>query len=113
MTNRRLFPREPASSIGLLDVYRISQLGNRQRLGSSLLVDVSKGGVGTQLDFPVKPGEILFLQNKKFERHAVVRHCQSVGGSYKVGLKFCAPPAHDKEAGESNFRKPPLRRSPY
>ncbi|MDZ4798181.1 MAG: hypothetical protein SGI92_08470 [Bryobacteraceae bacterium] len=110
MPDHRLFPREQAASIGLLTVYRITPLGNRQRIGSSLLVDVSKGGVGTKLDFPVRVGEILFLQNKTFERHVVVRHRWPLPVGYQVGLKFCAPPAHDKEAVRgSNAKRLPLR----
>jgi hypothetical protein len=110
MADHRFSPRERATD-GLVDVYRISKLGNRQRLGSCLLVDVSRTGLGVHTDFSVENGEVLFFQSRTLEKYAVVRYCRAEMRGYRVGLRLCAAPARDKEAsgGGGTPRPSPFR----
>ncbi len=104
----RRHARQPGTQ-GLVRVYRLTALGNRQYVGSCLPLDVSRGGIGAQLDRPVTRGEVLFLQNRFFERYAVVRSCTRLTVGYRVGMQFCEAPRGDKENKRGDLAGRPLR----
>jgi hypothetical protein len=62
--------------------------GRKQKVASSILLDISRGGVGIQLDRRVYTGEILHLSNRYVAYTARVCHCTPNKTGYKVGLEF-------------------------
>jgi hypothetical protein len=85
--NNRKYERKPAPQVGLLDV-SCERSGRRQKIATSILLDISRGGVGIQLDRRVYSGEILYLANRYATYTARVCHCTPTNVGYKVGLEF-------------------------
>lgn len=85
--NNRRFERKPPPQVGLLDV-SYERSGRRQKIAASILLDISLGGVGIQLDRRVHAGEILHLSNRFVNYTARVCHCTANKSGYKVGLEF-------------------------
>lgn len=83
----RRYERKPAPQVGLLEVF-CERSGRKQKVATSLLLDVSRGGVGIQLDHRVHSGEILYLSNRFVNYTARVCHCTPNKTGYKVGLEF-------------------------
>jgi len=89
MADHRASPRKRAPNVGLLDVWAVLEGGSKKYLGSSLLIDVSRGGIAIQLDKAVQANTKLWIHNKLFSQCATVRHCKNLGGTFRLGLQFC------------------------
>jgi hypothetical protein len=96
--NGRKFERKPAPQVGLIDVF-YERSGRKQKIATSILLDISRGGLGIQLDRRVYNGEILYLSNRFVSYTARVCHCTPTATGYKVGLQF-------PSADEAIFGKP-------
>lgn len=96
--NGRKFERKPAPQVGLVDVL-CERAGRREKIATSILLDISRGGVGIQLERRVYAGDILHLSNRFVNYTARVCHCTLTKVGYKVGLEF-------PSADEAIFGKP-------
>jgi PilZ domain len=85
--NKRLHERISAPDVGLVDVYRLDT-GARTFICSSLLQDISEGGVGIQTDSGLPPGATLHLHNRFVSYYTKVVRCVEVDGVFIVGLQF-------------------------
>jgi hypothetical protein len=85
--NSRKYERKSAPGVGLLEV-SCERSGRKQKIATSILLDISRGGVGIQLDRRVYSGEILHLSNRFVNYTARVCHCTPTKCGYKVGLEF-------------------------
>lgn len=85
--NPRRYERKPAPEVGLVEVF-CARSGRKQKIGTSLLLDISRGGVGIQVDHRVHTGEVLHLANRYVTYTARVCHCTANKTGYKVGLEF-------------------------
>jgi hypothetical protein len=83
----RRYERKPAPQVGLVEVF-CERSGRKQKVATSILLDISRGGVGIQLDRRVYTGEILYLSNRFINYTARVCHCTPNATGYKVGLQF-------------------------
>ncbi len=63
-------------------------------------VDVNRNGLGVRSASPLHVNTSVFLRIPELALmgYAKVRHCSERAGAYHIGLKFCAPLAHDFEA---------------
>ncbi len=83
----RRFERTAAPQVGLIEVFR-ERAGRKERIGSAMLLDISRGGLGIRMDGRVWNGEILYLENRFVRYLARVCHCTPMESGYKVGLEF-------------------------
>lgn len=83
----RKYERKQAPEVGLVDV-SCQRSGRKQKIATSMLLDISRGGVGIQVDHRVYTGEILHLSNRYVTYTARVCHCTPNATGYKVGLEF-------------------------
>lgn len=85
--NPRRYERKPAPEVGLVEVF-CERSGRKQKIAASILLDISRGGVGIQVDRRVHIGEVLHLSNRFITYTARVCHCTPNKTGYKVGLEF-------------------------
>jgi c-di-GMP-binding flagellar brake protein YcgR len=93
MDKRRKDTRTAAESVGLINVL-IQKKGAWEPVARAMLLDVSKGGVGIQMDQGIAPGTKVRLENRWVIYSGVVRHCTMgmLSAGFKVGIQFTSAP---------------------
>lgn len=89
VNERRNNSRNAAPNLGLVSVYVRSSLnGQRKDLGSSIMRDISGGGIAIQMDKPIAVGQKVYLENHYVRHVAQVRHCLALEAGFRVGLRI-------------------------
>ena len=59
-----------------------------QRIGRTVLEDLSQGGVGIKMDHAIPIGQKVYLQNRYISCAGKVCYCARGELGYKIGLQF-------------------------
>ncbi len=88
---KRQHERRSAPGVGLVNVYAVED-GKRRFLCSSLLQDISDGGISIRTDVEVPMGAALRLKNRAIDYDVRVTRCSPMSGGYFIGLAFAKEP---------------------
>lgn len=98
MIDVRRFERRPYNETidFFVSVFEFKELKRLNLNGTG--IDISDGGIGVQVDYPLEPGHVLRF-NSKVQKAGIVIWSMKSENTYRVGVKFvqkavnCTPPA--------------------